>query len=135
MYGRLYEWKAAIAGCKALGEDWRLPTDEEWKKLAMYFGGYNQPPGQEGKPVGDSEKAFNEMTQGMGDSHINVLLGGWRTDRIGNYNQLGYSGHYWSSTEQSLTNAWYFGFDKIYGVVYRNTFEKLMSFSCRCVKD
>ena len=28
-YGRLYTWTSAIEGCTAVGEGWRLPTNEE----------------------------------------------------------------------------------------------------------
>ena len=39
-YGRLYTWEAAKQACALLGEGWRLPTDEEWKKLGESYGGY-----------------------------------------------------------------------------------------------
>ena len=38
-YGRLYTWEAAIEASKSLGDGWRLPTDAEWEKLAMAYGG------------------------------------------------------------------------------------------------
>jgi hypothetical protein len=34
-YGRLYTWEEALKACPP---GWRLPTDEEWKQLVMYFG-------------------------------------------------------------------------------------------------
>ena len=39
-YGRLYNWEAAKAGCALLGDNWRLPTDDEWKSLLKEYGGY-----------------------------------------------------------------------------------------------
>ncbi|HMG66219.1 MAG TPA: FISUMP domain-containing protein, partial [Chitinophagaceae bacterium] len=38
-YGRLYTWKSAQEGCKLLGKGWRLPTNEEWRKMAGLYGG------------------------------------------------------------------------------------------------
>jgi len=38
-YGRLYTWESAIEGCKLLGEGWRLPTNIEWQKLTIVYGG------------------------------------------------------------------------------------------------
>lgn len=35
-YGRLYTWKAAMEGCKLLGNGWRLPTNEEWQQMAKW---------------------------------------------------------------------------------------------------
>lgn len=36
-YGRLYSWEAAKNACPP---GWRLPTDEEWRSMALGMGGY-----------------------------------------------------------------------------------------------
>ena len=36
-YGRLYTWAAAQQGCASLGEGWRLPTRDEWYRLAENY--------------------------------------------------------------------------------------------------
>src|SRR5689334_1279634 len=38
-YGRLYTWESAQRGCQSLGDGWRLPTDDEWRQMAKYYGG------------------------------------------------------------------------------------------------
>ena len=38
-YGRLYTWASAAQACRALGAGWRLPTDDEWRRLAQAYGG------------------------------------------------------------------------------------------------
>src|SRR5688572_24024331 len=38
-YGRLYTWKAAVEGCRLLGEGWRLATNEDWQKMIKFYGG------------------------------------------------------------------------------------------------
>ena len=37
-YGNLYTYKGAVEACEALGDGWRLPTDEDWKSLEMALG-------------------------------------------------------------------------------------------------
>lgn len=36
-YGRLYTWRAAQRACRSLGPGWRLPTDEDWRRLATHW--------------------------------------------------------------------------------------------------
>ena len=38
-YGRLYTWESAQRGCQSLGDGWRLPTDDEWGRMAKHYGG------------------------------------------------------------------------------------------------
>src|SRR5688572_3024386 len=38
-YGRLYTWESAQQVCRAVGDGWRLPTDDEWRQLATHYGG------------------------------------------------------------------------------------------------
>src|SRR6266436_3408126 len=38
-YGRLYAWESARRGCQSLRDGWRLPTNDEWQKLAKQYGG------------------------------------------------------------------------------------------------
>src|SRR5262245_57349193 len=35
-YGRLYSWEPAQRACQALGDGWRLPTDNEWRQMANH---------------------------------------------------------------------------------------------------
>ena len=38
-YGRWYTWEAAHRGGRLLGDEWRLPTDDDWRQLSRHFGG------------------------------------------------------------------------------------------------
>lgn len=38
-FGRLYTWASAAQVCTRLGAGWRLPTDDEWRRLANAYGG------------------------------------------------------------------------------------------------
>ena len=71
-YGRLYTWDAAKKVCPP---GWHLPTDEEWKALANYFGGYYDWPKR--KAFGDPLKSYKQLIKG-GKSGFDALLGGFR---------------------------------------------------------
>src|SRR4051794_17117109 len=38
-HGRLYTWESAQRVCQTLGHGWKLPTDDEWRRLTTAYGG------------------------------------------------------------------------------------------------
>ncbi len=65
-YGRLYTWKSAREGCKLLGEGWRLPANEEWQKMAKWYGGVRDDSDDGGKAaylalINEGNTAFNAV--------------------------------------------------------------------------
>ncbi|MCB0582478.1 MAG: hypothetical protein KDD10_24580, partial [Phaeodactylibacter sp.] len=113
-------------------ERWRLPTDEEWKALAMKFGGYFD--WEQLEYVDYPEKAYKALLEGDSDSYrsrFSALLGGWRnTD--GSFSYLGHYGHYWSATESGGSHAWSYHFFRSLGHLLRLGDDKAVGFSCRC---
>ena len=75
-YGRLYTWQAAKNACPS---GWRLPSDDEWWKMASYYGkAYNSQSGQQinkNKEGDAGEAAYKALMQG-GNSGFSALLGG-----------------------------------------------------------
>src|SRR6186713_1712490 len=57
-YGRLYTWESAQQGCRSLGDEWRLPTDDEWRTLAKHHGGVIEDSADGGKA------AYTALTSG-----------------------------------------------------------------------
>src|ERR1043166_1655918 len=86
-YGRLYTWEAAHQGCQALGNGWRLPTDDEWRQMAERYGGVFDDSTDKGKA------AYQALLSG-GNSGFNALLGGNRA-ADGGYARLQAHGFYW----------------------------------------
>ncbi|MCO6490321.1 MAG: fibrobacter succinogenes major paralogous domain-containing protein [Phaeodactylibacter sp.] len=124
-YGRLYTWEAAKKACP---QGWRLPTDEEWRALAMAYGGL-----WDGSDKGDPKKAYKALLEG-GDSGFSALLGGYRyTD--GSFRRLGDYGRYWSATESGGSSARFYAFDRNLGKLFRNNIYKGLGLSCRCVQN
>jgi uncharacterized protein (TIGR02145 family) len=124
-YGRLYTWEAAQKVCLTLGPAWRLPSMEDWKKLALTYGGLF------GDGPGNGKVAYRELLAG-GASGLEMLLGGGRQDD--GYARLEAHGFYWSTTEESPTSARLLNFGKGSGAVYdQNGGQKTSAYSVRCV--
>ncbi len=128
VYGRLYTWEAAQAGCLTLGQGWRLPTKEDWQQLGEHYGAI-------GRAETDIDKrAFYPMLAG-GNSLFNAVLGGGRNPG-GDYARLDAHGFYWTATQHDTANAWFANFAKGSKALYIQTGgEKVGGFSVRCVKS
>lgn len=126
-YGRLYTWEAAKKACEELG--WRLPTDDEWKALAIASGGYLDYGGST-RSVGSFVKGYSTLIEG-GSSGFSAQLGG-SGDPDGEFEDLGDWGHYWSATERDAGRAWHYRFHD--SELARLSVRKSNRLSCRCVQ-
>jgi uncharacterized protein (TIGR02145 family) len=127
-YGRLYTWEAAQQGCRALGDGWRLPTNDEWRQMAKHFGGVRDDSDDAGK------SAFTALLVG-GNSGFNALLGGNRSLN-GQYERLEAHGFYWTASESDAANAWFYNFGKGGQALNRHgDGEKWGAFSVRCIRE
>ena len=103
-YGRLYTWQAAQTGCRLLGEGWRLPGENEWQRLAEFYGGRAKDSAEVRK------KAYQSLLY-TGNSQFNALLGGGRAPD-GQYARSEAHGFYWTATEHDSSTAWFANFAK-----------------------
>ena len=128
-YGRLYTWKSAQEGCKLLGEGWRLPTNEEWQKMAKWYGGVRDDSDDGGKA------AYQALING-GNAGFNAVYGGGRDSADGSYARVGAHGFYWTATESDTANAWLYNFGKNGKILNRHQDgQKHMAISVRCIRD
>jgi uncharacterized protein (TIGR02145 family) len=126
-YGRLYTWESAQRGCQSLGDGWRLPTDDEWVRLAKQYGGL-------GNDSADKGKASYTVLLSGGMSGFGAVLGGNR-ERDGKYARLEAHGFYWTASENNPDTAPFYNFGKGSQALYRQPQgEKQMAISARCVK-
>lgn len=129
IYGRLYSWEGAKKACAQLGEGWRLPTEADWKNLAVSYGGYDVLGYEKGQ--GDAKAAFKNLIE----EEFKAPLGGLKLrDRL-KFIDLEKSAYYWTGSpdKSDSSRAVYFKISKkgvLKGV--KNIAEGL---SCRCVKD
>lgn len=140
-YGYLYSYDAAL---KAVPEGWRLPTDEDWKKLEGYLGmtaeeldGFDR---WRGQGIGDLLKAGEE---GIG---FNALYGGcnaYAPDNSQNYIRRDESAYFWSSTLLPETDSTQVGIIRTIGLyengIMRTTTKlkgyKVVLYNVRCIKN
>jgi len=125
-YGRLYNWETALKACPA---GFHLPSDDEWTALENAVGGRSTA-GTKLK----SAAGWNEDGNGTNDYGFSALPGGLgRSD--GSFDDAGYSGYWWSATEDSANDAWYRSMFYDNDYVYRYDVSKAYLFSVRCVAD
>ena len=149
VYGGLYQWDEMMQYVTTEGTQgicptgWHLPTDAEWmtleEKVESITGVNWNTTGWRGTDAGGNLKETGTThwsspnTGATNSSGFTGLPGGY-CDSGGFYN-LGDSNSWWSSTENSSTNAWnrYLRHDN--DKVHRGIDVKMRGFSVRCVRD
>jgi len=126
-YGRLYTWESARLACESLGGGWRLPTDDEWRRMAKHYGGVSADSDDKGKA------AYKALLDG-GSSGFDALLGGGRSND-GHYARLEEHGIYWTASEMDSARGWSYNFGRGGQALHRQSgLEKQNAFSVRCVR-
>jgi uncharacterized protein (TIGR02145 family) len=127
-YGRLYTWSAAQGVCRTVGDRWRLPTNDEWYRLATSYGGLLEESPERGKAT------YAALTFG-GASGFDAVLGGGRS-QDGEYQRADAHGFYWTATATGPATAWFYNFGRGLPALNRHSDgEKGRAFAVRCVKD
>jgi uncharacterized protein (TIGR02145 family) len=135
-YGKRYNWyavsKTTNGNKNVCPTGWHVPTDAEWTLLTDYLGGQIIAGGklkEEGSTSWDSPNIGATNT-----SLFSALPGGYRNND-GNHGNIGGDGEWWSSTEDSTSDAWYrhLGFGN--GYAFRGSGNKGDGLSVRCLKD
>jgi uncharacterized protein (TIGR02145 family) len=126
-YGRLYTWEAAQRACQSLGGGWRLPTNDEWQRMAKHYGGVRDDSDDGGKA------AYTALSPG-GSSGFNVLKGGGRSTD-GQFSRLEAHGFFWTASESGPATGWLYNFGQARIVNRHSDGEKERAFSVRCVKE
>jgi len=127
-YRLLYNWEAAINACPP---GWHLPSNKEWINLFPRFC----------RICGRLERkglltAYDKA--GDLDFGFAALPGGFGTIRGGEeqFSSVGRCGFWWSSSDESGWNAYYWGLDFDKCCLKKNASSKKLSlFSVRCVKN
>ena len=126
-YGRLYTWQSAQRGCQSLGKGWRLPTNDEWRKMAKHYGGVRDDSEDGG------QTAYRALVTG-GSSGFNAVFGG-RRSADGEYARSEAHGFYWTSSEGDSDHAWFYNFGRARYLNRHSDGQKTVALSVRCVKD
>jgi len=127
-YGKLYNSYAVNDARGLCPAGWHVPSDDEWTMLTNALGGENKA-GNKMK----SKSGWLEAGNGTNSSGFSGLPGGYRGN--GPFSNIGSLGSWWSSTEDSMTDAWYRYLDYPNGNASRNDINKRHGFSVRCIRD
>jgi len=134
-YGRLYNWKTAMADFASsyknpsnvqgvCPDGWHLPSDDEWTQLTDFVGSDNA-----------NTKLKATSWNGTDDYGFSALPGGLRANNM--YSGISGSstvGGFWSATQYDDDNAYYYRLsNSLYNETRVNDY-KTNSMSVRCVK-
>ena len=144
-YGKLYNWYAVNDPRGLAPEGWRVPTEEDWRKLEQHLG-------MEPEATGDIEFRGSEQNVGgklkeTGTEHWDkpntgatdetgfaARAGGYR-DNDGPFNFFGKYASFWTATEAENGRVWFRGLATNEKGVYRFSFNQKCGFSVRCIKE
>jgi len=96
IYGLLYSWNNANAGCPSY---WHLPNDNEWEELVNFIGGYNQAQ----KLKEDGEENWWPPNPNANHSGFTALPGGYYNTMSNDFRLMGETATFWGSAGGSAT--------------------------------
>jgi uncharacterized protein (TIGR02145 family) len=134
-YGKLYNWYAVNDPRGLAPEGWRIPACHEWQTLIEYLSGENEAGSKMKSTIG-----WIEDGNGTNESGFSAVPGGFRK-WYGSFNfhergeTIGQIAMWWSYAEKDMNSAWYFYvMNNLYNVI-RNSGNKGMGLSIRCIKE
>jgi uncharacterized protein (TIGR02145 family) len=131
VYGKLYIFYTTVDPRGLCPAGWHVPSDGEWTVLTDYLGGTSTAGGKLKATTG-----WNAPNTGAtNESGFSGLPGGHRGANGAGFINVGITGHWWSSTEASSTDAWLCWLFHENDNAYRNSFGKQNGFSVRCLRD
>jgi len=100
IYGRLYNWDAAMSACPP---SWHLPTDAEWEILVKYVD--PNASGDWDNVAGIVLKSEPPDWDGTNERGFSALPGGYSSTG-GSFYNAGSVGSWWGATERGASGAW-----------------------------
>ena len=131
VYGALYNWYTINSG-KLCPSGWHVPTDAEWGTLILHVGGVINAGGKL-KEAG-TVHWISPNTGATNETGFTALPGGAR-NYSGNFGLILERGFWWSSTENSSTNAIYRALLYNSSNAESGNDNKKYGYSVRCIKD
>ena len=149
VYGALYNW-FAVKTNKICPSGWHVPSDAEWTTFENYLinNGFNYDGTKTGNKIAKSIAVATLWTSNAtvgvvgnpdypayrNKSGFSALPAGYR-DYTGTFGSVSNECYWWSSTENSTTNALFRYLYTNFANVGRYNYDKLHGFSIRCIKD
>ncbi len=140
-YGCLYSFAAAVNGIPYEVNDvqgvcpdgWHMPSRDDWAELIEYVGG----PLVAGGCLKEAGTNHWEITESdvTNEYKFNAVPGGDRYLWGGNYERISNIGYYWTSTENTKSDAVVYWFHYTSVQSYKSLLGKSYGLSVRCIKD
>jgi uncharacterized protein (TIGR02145 family) len=135
-YGKLYNWYAVNDPRGLAPKGWHIPTDNEWLTLTEYLGGEQKAGAKMKSKTGWPDHVnVTKNTNIINKSGFSGLPFGYRGQFFGKYPFVGPGVKWWSSTEGSVSDAWYRSLEYSNDAVFRSKYPKDFGLSIRCVRD
>jgi uncharacterized protein (TIGR02145 family) len=131
VYGLLYNWHAVKDSRNVCPDGWHVPTYNDWVTLVDFLGGESVAGGKL-KEKGTSHW-FSPNTGATDEYGFTALPSGYRMS--GSFQQPGYYGVFWSSTEEDATDGWILNLVSSSTQSYLESAYKTDGLSVRCIKD
>jgi uncharacterized protein (TIGR02145 family) len=135
-YGKLYNYYAVIDPRGLAPTGYHIPSLQEWTSLATCLG--DAQAGGQLKSTGTLQTNTGLwLAPNLGATNstsFSALPGGYR-DKDGFFGNLNLDGIFWSRTENSTTNSWYFLLNANYANTGKYDNSKKYGFSVRVVAD
>ena len=129
-FGKLYNFYA-VNTQKLCPTGWHVPTFNEWGVLIDYLGGQWVAGGKLKEAGLVNWYSPNVAT----NSSLFSALPGGKRDFVGNYDEIGNVGYYWSSSEHGYSYARFVYMYSYTDQILSYSLDKNSSFSVRCLKD
>ncbi len=142
LYGALYNWHVVGTG-KLAPEGWRVATDEDWKELERYLGmSEDQIEGvalrgtdEGGKLKEAGTTHWKDPNKGATNEAGLTIVPGGRRDSSGKFYDQGTGSTIWTSSETSISCAYYRHFATKITTIGRNPEgDKKFGLAVRCIK-
>ena len=145
-FGALYNWFAVNSSTNGnrniCPTGWRVPTDADWNTLISVLDPAYLPAaeGVQSATAGGKMKSTGTQfwaspnTDATNSVGFSGLPCGYR-DEEARFFLTGLSGLWWSSTQRSISFAWYRGISNNTSDIGRNSNTKVVGFSVRCVRN
>ena len=143
VYGRLYNWYAAVDSRDIAPEGWHVASDAEWKELEMYLGMSQEAADTtgwrgtgEGGKLKDAGTIYwqSPNTGATNESGFTALPGGSRSSS-GQFYFARFDAFFWTQTDYDILRVWYHYLNYYHSEISRDTTYKQLGYSIRCVKD
>ena len=129
IYGKLYNWYALNDPRGLAPDGWHIPSTLEYDSLISYLGGINVAGGKMKANWG-----WDKNGNGNDESGFAGLPGGYRSN-FGPFNFIGLYAYWWSSSENSTGNAWFYFVNSNDSNINKFRYDEGSGLSIRCVRN